>query len=140
MAVLGTPEASGVLRRGLGSADGDVRAQAIEALDSIGERRLGRALADMADAGAAGSPGNAAATLDRLRDDDDAWIRSLARRVRPHEDDVPDAMDGLGDLETMLRLRRVPLFERLDARGPAARRDGRHRARVRCRRGARQAG
>ena len=112
MTVLGTAAAGGVLRRGLASPDADVRAQAIEALDSIGERRLGRALADLADPDATGIP-DRDTTLDRLRDDEDPWIRRLARRVRPHEDDVTDAADGIGDLETMLQLRRVPLFERL---------------------------
>ena len=42
MTALGAPAAGGVIRRSLGSGDPDVRAQAIEALDSIGDRRLGR--------------------------------------------------------------------------------------------------
>ena len=45
MTALGAPAAGGVIRRSLGSADPDVRAQAIEALDSIGDRRLGRSIA-----------------------------------------------------------------------------------------------
>ena len=35
---------TGLLRRCLRSNDTEIRAQAIEALDSIGDRRLGRAL------------------------------------------------------------------------------------------------
>jgi signal-transduction protein with cAMP-binding, CBS, and nucleotidyltransferase domain len=50
--------------------------------------------------------------LMRLRDDDDPWIRALARRLRPTEDDVTDK-EHATDITTMLQLRRVPLFERL---------------------------
>ncbi len=45
MTALGAPAAGGVIRRSLGSADPDVRAQAIEALDSIGDHRLGGSIA-----------------------------------------------------------------------------------------------
>ena len=44
-AALGSPNAAGVLRRSLRAPDPDVRAQAIETLDSLVDRRLGRALA-----------------------------------------------------------------------------------------------
>ena len=36
LAILGAPEASGLVRRCLGSTDPDIRAQAIEALESLG--------------------------------------------------------------------------------------------------------
>ena len=44
LVVLGAPEAGGVIRRCLRSDDPEIRAQAIEALDSIGDRRLTGAL------------------------------------------------------------------------------------------------
>ena len=44
LAVLGSPEVGGVIRRCLRSNDVEVRAQALEALDSIGDRRVSTAL------------------------------------------------------------------------------------------------
>jgi hypothetical protein len=115
MAILGAPAASGVLRRGLHSPDPDVRAQALEALDSIGDRKLGTTVTRLVEGRAPGSirdPAAAAVTsIDRLRDDDDPWIRGLARQVRPTGEDMAD--HALADLDTMLKLRRVPLFAQL---------------------------
>ena len=45
LAVLEVDEARTTIRRCLRSTDADVRAQAIETLDSLGDRRLGRAIA-----------------------------------------------------------------------------------------------
>src|SRR5207249_7369045 len=42
VSVAGAPEASGLLRRCLRSDDAETRAQAIEALDTLGDRALGR--------------------------------------------------------------------------------------------------
>lgn len=115
MAVLGAPGARTVIRRSLRSPDADVRAQALEALDSVGDRRLGRALTrlveDSAPAGVARLDEGAA--WRRLRDDADPWIGPVARRLRPDGGTMPDDEHALGDLETMLHLRRVPLFARL---------------------------
>jgi HEAT repeat protein len=118
LAVLDMPEARGVVRRCLRSDDGDVRAQAIETLDSIGDRRLGRSIARLVEVDATsashGGPGTSDDALIRLRHDDDPWIRALAARVRPNGGEMPGADTNLGDIERMLELRRVPLFERLD--------------------------
>ena len=118
LAVLEMPEARGVVRRCLRSDDGDVRAQAIEMLDSVGDRRLGRSIARLVEvevkrAGpAAAGLGDDAIT--RLRHDDDPWIRAMTARVARSGGEMPDPETGLGDIERMLELRRVPLFERLD--------------------------
>jgi hypothetical protein len=115
LVVLGSPEAGGVIRRCLRSDDADLRAQAIETLDSIGDPRVGGALIRLIER----SPGPIAPGrtseewLDDLRHDDDPWIRVLAARIAPAGDDMPDVMGTIGEIETMLQLRRVPLFERL---------------------------
>lgn len=117
MAVLGAPAARGVIRRCLRSSDPEVRAQALEALDSVGDRRLGSALTRLIEGSASGPASGPAIDDDtvwrRLRDDVDPWIRGLSRLSRPSGADMPDPERALGDIETMLRLRRVPLFERL---------------------------
>jgi hypothetical protein len=80
IAVLGAPEANGPIRRSLRSGDADTRAQAIEALEAIGDPRLGRALARLLDADGAAPP-PAGDVLRRLATDDDPWIRRLAVRA-----------------------------------------------------------
>ena len=112
LAVLGAPEAPGLIRRCLAADDPQVRAQAIEAIDSIGDRRLARAVIGLLEDDAVGGPVDRAVALDRLVHDEDPWLRRLAQACRG--DAVPDATRSLSDLETMLALRRVPLFEGLD--------------------------
>ena len=58
LVVLGVPEAGGVIRRCLHSDDAEIRAQAIEALDSIGDRELPRALVRLLEDEAVGSAGS----------------------------------------------------------------------------------
>ena len=112
MTALGAPAAGGVIRRSLGSADPDVRAQAIEALDSIGDRRLGGSIARLVEDAPTEEAEDRATVLRRLRDDDDEWIRAMARRLQPSGDDVTDT-GRTSDIATMLQLRRVPLFQQL---------------------------
>ncbi len=115
LAVLEMDEARTVIRRCLRSTDADVRAQAIETLDSLGDRRLGRAIARLVEVdltAAAGRPLDA--EVDRLRHDDDPWIRTLADRVAGDGGAMPGPEASLGEIDRMLQLRRVPLFERLD--------------------------
>jgi Cyclic nucleotide-binding domain len=90
-----------------------VRAQAIEALDSIGDRELPRALVRLLEDEATGVRDHDD-VLARLSDDEDPWINVLARRVQEGADAMPDTSRTLGDLETMLTLRRVPLFDGLE--------------------------
>ena len=68
LVVLGTPEAGGVIRRSLRSVDPEVRAQAIETLDSVGDRGLTGALVRLLeDDGFAAQDSDA--VLRRLADD-----------------------------------------------------------------------
>lgn len=120
LAVLGSPEAGGVIRRCLRSNDVEVRAQALEALDSLADRRISIALIPLLEGGPTGaaSPGQGGqAALQRMADDADPWIRALVRRCI-HDAGGGSDMAGtertLTDLDTMLLLRRVPLFEGLD--------------------------
>jgi HEAT repeat protein/ATP/ADP translocase len=113
LVVLGVPEADGVIRRCLHSNDPEVRAQAIEAIDSIGDSELPAALVRLLEDEPAGVR-DGDAELARLADDDDPWISGLARRLRVGENEMPDTTRTLGDLDTMLFLRRVPLFESLE--------------------------
>jgi HEAT repeat protein/ATP/ADP translocase len=115
LAILDVPEASGVIRRCLRSNDADVRAQAVETLDSVGDRRLGRSIARLVEldptSTAVGQDGH---VLDALRHDDDPWIRILAARSAGDGGTMAGPDTSLGTIERMLELRRVPLFERLD--------------------------
>ncbi|MEO5885426.1 MAG: cyclic nucleotide-binding domain-containing protein [Candidatus Limnocylindrales bacterium] len=114
MSVLGAPAARGVIRRCLRADDADVRAQAIEVLDTIGDRRLGGALTALIEHQPGGRSTNRDDIVHALRDDMDPWIRGLARRIDGHGDPMPDDAPALAHLETMLRLRRVQLFEPLE--------------------------
>ncbi len=113
MSVLGAPAARGVIRRCLRSTDADVRAQAIEALDSVGDRRLGASIARLVEF----TPGHISpdrdATVRALRDDEDVWIRGLARRMHPDGADMTDVSPSQARIDTMLQLRNVPLFSGL---------------------------
>jgi HEAT repeat protein len=81
VATLGAPEATGLLRRSLRAPDPDVRAQAIEAIDALGDRELGRDVVRLLDTDV---PATREATDDALRmlgEDPDPWIRALALRA-----------------------------------------------------------
>ena len=114
LAVLGAPEAAGLLRRCLLSGDPDVRAQAIEAVDSVGDPELRRAIVQLLEPPSAQGGTTGDSVLRDLESDPDPWIRALAVRaraeravadwftirVRAHNDPdavVRSALDGLGD-------------------------------------------
>ena len=81
VATLGAPEATGLLRRSLRAPDPDVRAQAIEAIDALGDRELARDVVRLLDTEL---PTTREATDDALRmlgEDPDPWIRALALRA-----------------------------------------------------------
>src|SRR5918996_1088545 len=63
-ATISSTDAAGGLRRSLRAPDRDVRAQAIETLDSLVDRSLGRALVALLEASPAGPTGSAGAALD----------------------------------------------------------------------------
>ena len=121
LVAVGAPNAGGLMRRSLRSIDPEARAQAIEALDSLGDRRLGHALTACLEAAAEEARGDPVATLNRLAQDDDRWIRTLTRRILGAASDADEAegtMPGpelaTTDFDTMLVLRRIPLFAGLD--------------------------
>jgi HEAT repeat protein len=114
LAVLDVPEARGVIRRCLDSTDADVRAQAIETLDSIGDRRLGRSIARLVELDPTPAPADPGDdVVAALRHDDDPWIRTLAARSAGDGGTMAGVDTSIGEIERMLELRRVPLFERL---------------------------
>jgi len=121
LVAVGAPAAGGLMRRSLRSADPDARAQAIEALDSLGDRRLGHALTACLEAAVEGPSDASLAMLERLAQDDDGWIRTLSRRILDAangHDEAEGSMagqDGVAtEIDTMLLLRRIPLFAGLD--------------------------
>jgi HEAT repeat protein/ATP/ADP translocase len=117
LAVLGAPEAQGVIRRCLRSADQETRAQALEALESLGDRRLSRAIVSFLDADAGGFGPGHDIVLDRLVDDEDRWVRSLAERTIEDQRGAAGLSQterSMSEIDTMLLLRRVPLFASLE--------------------------
>ena len=118
LAVLGCPEARSVIRRCLRSTDADVRAQAIETLDSLGDRRLGRA--DRPAASRMDLDGRRRRPARRR-----AWTACGMMTIRG-SGRLADRVAGDGgamarpgresrrDRDGCSQLRRVPLFERLD--------------------------
>ena len=117
LAVLGAEDARGVLRRCIRSGDAETRAQALEALDSIGDRRLRRAIVTFLDADAGASSEARDIVLHRLVGDADPWVARLARRAiddAAGSGDMADTDRTISDIDTMLLLRRVPLFAQLD--------------------------
>lgn len=114
-------DASGPIRRALRASDPERRAQAIEALDAMGDRQLGGAMARLLDS----EPIDGTGDTERIRallDDRDPWIRTLAQRAtREREpadsaiiEPMPRTEPTLGEIDRMLLLRRVPLFAKLD--------------------------
>jgi hypothetical protein len=89
----------------------------MEALDSIGDRRLRRAIVRLLDADIGPRVSDPDRTLRELADDDDPWISVLARRAIIEAGgaaQLADTARTLSDIDTMLMLRRVPLFEGLE--------------------------
>lgn len=84
LGVLGAPEASGLIRRCLHAPDPEVRAQAIEALDTLGDPGLTRGVVSLlegdVDEGAGGDAGVIVAAT-ALSHDADRWVRALALRT-----------------------------------------------------------
>jgi HEAT repeat protein/ATP/ADP translocase len=81
VAIAGAGDVSGLLRRCLRSNDSDTRAQAIEALDSIGDRSLGRAFVRLLEGDPAGPARSETEVLRDLTTDTDPWVRALAVRA-----------------------------------------------------------
>ncbi len=120
LVAVGAPAAGGLMRRSLRSHDQDARAQAIEALDSLGDRRLGRALTACLEAASEETSPDPMAALERLTQDDDSWIARLSKAVRAslttdaHEATMTTDDRVSTEFDRMLLLRRIPLFAGLE--------------------------
>jgi hypothetical protein len=84
LAILGAPEAGSLIRRCLHAPDPDTRAQAIEAIEALGDARLARGIVrlleqDVRVRGTGTSSATEAARV--LSRDPDAWVRALALRT-----------------------------------------------------------
>jgi HEAT repeat protein/ATP/ADP translocase len=80
VAALGTPEATSLLKRCLRSLDSDIRAQAVEAIDALGDRQLLREFVALLDADPRPSTTDQSEALRSLTEDPDPWIRTFALR------------------------------------------------------------
>jgi HEAT repeat protein len=81
LSVTGAPEAGKSIRRSLASRDPETRAQAIEALDAVGDRRLRRVAVRLIEDASDGAPDDPIAVARRLSADRDPWVRGLALRT-----------------------------------------------------------
>lgn len=83
LAILGAPEAGGLIRRCLRAPDPEVRAQAIEALDALGDARLTRGIVRLLEREGDEdvSTADIIATSTALGEDPDGWVRALALRT-----------------------------------------------------------
>ena len=85
IAVLGAREASGLLRRCLYSDEPETRAQALEALDALGDRRLARAVVELLELEPPADAPVVRTILLSLGEDPDPWVRALALRMLSEE-------------------------------------------------------
>jgi HEAT repeat protein len=82
LALISSPEATDLILRGLRATDAETRAQALEAIDAIGDKRIARGLIPLMEQHAPEpSAGDTRETLKRLTEDLDPWIRVLAVRA-----------------------------------------------------------
>lgn len=138
-----TREVMGIVGRGVRTDDPETNAQAIEALESIGERSVLEVLLPLLEPTAsAAQSGDHRASLHELSTDFDPWLRALALRclARDAEEDLRRAgevaagdesviarravpslalmpeedMDTLDQMDRVLVLQRVPMFSDLD--------------------------
>ncbi len=79
LAALGRRDAVELISRGLRSSDRRVRAQALEALDAIGDERVARGLLQVLERAPGPGDRDVGEALGRLSDDRDPWLRALAR-------------------------------------------------------------
>jgi HEAT repeat protein len=115
LVVLDAPEAAGVIRRSLAADDVETRALATEALESIGDRPLRRAIIELVEGAPAKRPPAEGDILQELASQDDPWVGRLARRaIAARGGEMPETAETLSEIERMLVLRRVALFSGLD--------------------------
>jgi len=130
MATRETRSVMPLVERGIGSRDPETRAQAIEALETIGARVVLEVLLPILEADPSTAPISEKAALRLLADDFDPWLSSLASRALDDEM-APASPGGLGlaslssmspseeqatlsPMDRVLVLQRVPMFSDLD--------------------------
>ena len=114
LAILGAPDDGALIRRSLRSDDAETRAMAIEALDSLGDRRLSRAVVALLEGEPDERWSDTVTVVQALSDDPDPWVRALAGRVFAQRGgQMPATTETLDEIGRMLALRRVPLFAEL---------------------------
>ncbi len=75
---IGTAESIRVISEGLQARNPETRAQALEALDTLGDKRIARALLPLLEDTLSSHPGDARAVLQKLTGHTDAWLRALS--------------------------------------------------------------
>ncbi len=142
LALIGSPEAIKLIAEGLRSRDSEMRAEALEALDTLGDHRIAHGLVPLLEESSAAATPDTRIVLDELTRHDDAWLRALAVRaltdllardwqtliararqdsfdlVREAADDarggeMAETLRTLGTMDRILFLRQVPLFNHL---------------------------
>lgn len=78
LALIGTPDAIQTIAKGLQASSTETRAQAIEALDTLGEKRIARGLIPLLEESSSNSTDGATTILRRLTLNPDPWFRALA--------------------------------------------------------------
>lgn len=105
-----------IIRRHLAVDDIQERANALEALDSIGERRISIALMASYHNGAAYDEHPRPITVEMLETVNDPWVRALIARIFEHKShDTQEFImfDQTLDFDRILMLKQVPLFHQL---------------------------
>lgn len=81
LALIGAPEALSLISEGIRSTDQEKRAQALEALETVGDKRIARGLIPLLEDASSDAPAEDARTvLKKLVADPDPWLRALAVR------------------------------------------------------------
>ncbi len=78
LALIGTPDAIQTIARGLRATSPETRAQAIEALDTLGDKRIARGLIPLLEESSSKSTDGATTVLRQLTSNPDPWFRALA--------------------------------------------------------------
>ncbi len=78
LALIGTPDAIQTIARGLRASSPETRAQAIEALDTLGDKRIARGLIPLLEESSSKSTDGATTVLRQLTSNPDPWFRALA--------------------------------------------------------------
>ncbi len=142
MTTVDTEDVMPIIQRGVGAEDPETRAQAIEAIETLGDRRVLGVLLPLLDQPSSTSDLSEREALRELSEDFDPWLRALSvrclaerirsdldhiyERARSDDSDLVRAIvpsltsmpaeksDTLGVMDRVLALQRVPMFAELD--------------------------